>query len=284
MKNKIIKYVLVFLGTLIAAFNFNYILLPNNIVIGGFSGVAQIFNKLLDITPIFTILIITSLNIFIILTKEEKINLVEVIINAYLFPVLILFTGLFEKYIHFNLHDNILLVLISAALTGISSALVFKAGFEVDGSNMGPNRLKLKKHASPGNSVFYTNIIIVLLSGLIFGFRKAIYGFIIIALKSIIIDRLILGISDSKLFLIYTKKIKEMKNMILKEMNTGVTIFNVEGGFSKKKTKMIMCVVNTKDYFAFKNRVLEIDENAFITINDCFEARGGIKKNKLPFN
>ncbi len=286
MKNKIFKFCLVFLGTLIAALNFNLILLPNKIVTGGFSGISQIFYKLFNINPLFTIIIIASLNIFIIILKEKKISLIETLTNAYLFPILIFITSLIIKSfnINININDNVILVLFSAFLSGLSLSLVFKAGYEVDGSNMGPDRLKFRKNVSPGNTIFYTNILIVIISGIVFDFKKAIYGFIIIVLKSLIVDKLILGISDSKLFLIYTKKIKEMKKMILKEMNTGVTIFNVEGGYSKKKTKMIMCVVNTKDYYAFKKRALEIDSEAFITINDCFEAKGGIKKNKLPFN
>ena len=121
-------------------------------------------------------------------------------------------------------------------------------------------------------------------SGIFFGFRNSIYGLVILLIKNYLVERSLLGVSDSKLFFIYTKNIKELKQMIIKEMKTGVTILNVEGGFSNKKTKMIMCVVNTRDYYVFKKKILEIDKNAFIMINDCYETKGGIKKNKLPFN
>lgn len=44
-----------------------------------------------------------------------------------------------------------------------------------------------------------------------------------------------------------------------------------------------MCVVATRDYYMFKQAVLEIDPDAFFVINDCYEVTGGVKRTTLPF-
>ena len=44
-----------------------------------------------------------------------------------------------------------------------------------------------------------------------------------------------------------------------------------------------MCVVSTKDYYLFKETVLEIDPEAFFVINDCYEVSGGVRRRNLPF-
>ena len=66
-------------------------------------------------------------------------------------------------------------------------------------------------------------------------------------------------------------------------MNAGVTTLNIEGGYSCEKDKMLMCVVRTRDYFLFKETILELDPKAFLVINDCYEVMGGVKRASLPF-
>ena len=61
-------------------------------------------------------------------------------------------------------------------------------------------------------------------------------------------------------------------------MKTGVTLLETEGGYSKEKGYMLMCVVPTKDYYLFKEIVLNIDPNAFFVIHDCYEVHGGKRK------
>ena len=283
MKNKYLKFTLFFIGTLIAAINFNLILLPNNIVIGGVSGIAILFHHLLGLHPSLTISLISGVYALHILAVKKEKNIVKVLLSTYLFPILIYLTGFMLKNTELPIKDNIILVIISIILTTISSIFVIKNDYEIDGSNMS-TRLLTEKNISYKDAASVQNVIIVMFSGIFFGFRKSIYGLVILLIKNYLVERSLLGVSDSKLFFIYTKNIKELKQMIIKEMKTGVTILNVEGGFSNKKTKMIMCVVNTRDYYVFKKKILEIDKNAFIMINDCYETKGGIKKNKLPFN
>ena len=42
-----------------------------------------------------------------------------------------------------------------------------------------------------------------------------------------------------------------------------------------------MCVVDNKDYYLFKESVLEIDPKAFFIIDDCYEVTGGFKRERI---
>ena len=44
-----------------------------------------------------------------------------------------------------------------------------------------------------------------------------------------------------------------------------------------------MCVVANTQYYLFKERVLEVDPNAFIVIDKCYEVNGGVKRSSIPF-
>ena len=118
---------------------------------------------------------------------------------------------------------------------------------------------------------------------IVFGANKFIYALIILFLNTTMIDRIIIGVSNSKLFFIYTKEEEKIKSFIMNELKTGVTIFNTKGGYSGEDGHVLMCVVPNKKYYLFKEMVLEIDKNAFFVINDCYEVTGGVGKRNLSF-
>ena len=90
---------------------------------------------------------------------------------------------------------------------------------------------------------------------------------------------LTIGISDTKLFLVTSDNHEMVREYFINELNTGVTILEAKGGFLKKENPVLMVVVPNKDYYLFKERILEIDEDAFITVTDCYEVENG-KRNK----
>ena len=57
----------------------------------------------------------------------------------------------------------------------------------------------------------------------------------------------------------------------MEELHHDLTSFDAEGGFSKKKNKVIMTVINTKDYYKVKEGIKLIDPKAFISITDNYE-------------
>ncbi len=116
-----------------------------------------------------------------------------------------------------------------------------------------------------------------------FGINKFIYSLIILFINTTLIDRILIGISNSKLFFIYTKEDELIKEFIIKELKTGVTILNARGGYTEEKNHVLMCVVANRDYYYFKEMVLKIDPHAFFIINDCYEVTGGVKRHNLPF-
>ena len=95
--------------------------------------------------------------------------------------------------------------------------------------------------------------------------------------SSYIVDRVIIGISDNKVFYIVTKKPLEVRDYVMDKLHYSVTIIKARGGYSNKKEKMLMCVVPTIEYFKLKEIIKEIDKEAFFLIVDTYES--SVKKN-----
>ena len=106
---------------------------------------------------------------------------------------------------------------------------------------------------------------------------------IILYISSLLIDKVMFGVSDSKVFYIYTKKAHLIKKVLLKEFHSGFTILPTKGGYSHQNGMMIMCVLPNREYYRFKKRILELDPKVFFVITECYESQGGFKQKNLPF-
>lgn len=287
VKNKKIlsRSLILILGVFIMALNYNLFVLPNNLVLGGASGLAIIFKNLFSWNPNITIYVINGILIIVSFIFLGKSITSKTLVGSILYPFFIsITTPLATKLLpHFNFDNFLIVILIAGLLSGLSNGLVYKTGFTTGGSDTIMKILSKYFHIPTGKGNFITNIIIIGFGGIIFGVNNVVYAIIILYISSALIDRILIGISDSKMFFIYSKYPDKIKEYILHDISSGVTVFEAEGGFSKEKGKMLMCVVATRDYYEFKEGVLLIDPNAFFVINDCYEVSGGVKRTNLPF-
>ena len=211
-KDFIARYFMLLVSSFIIAINYNVFLLHNDIVAGGLSGIA--------------------------------------IVCALLVPLVIRFTSPLVPYILEYVHfDNIIItLLISGILDGLGYGFLYKYGFSSGGSDI-INAILAKYLKIPtGRANLLTNTLIIGIAAIKLGLTKMIYGIIIIYIGSLLIDRIMIGISDSKLFFVHTTNIDKVKDFIITELNCGVTLLDAKGGYLKDDKEIIMCVVPNKDY------------------------------------
>lgn len=282
-RNLFLRLIITIIGAFLLAINYNLFLEPNNLVIGGLSGLAVLFKKMFSWNATIFIYVATALLIVIGLFLLEKKDIFKGMFVSLLYPFFITFTlplcNIIGKYLEFK--DTVLVALVSSILFGFANGIIYKAGFNTGGSDVLMKIINKYGKIPEGRATFIMNIIIVIAGGFVFNINNVAYSAIILYLSSIIIDKMLIGVSTTKLFYIKTTKIDEVKQFIIKELKTGVTVINVEGGYSSKKGKMLMCVVDNKDYYLFKESVLEIDPKAFFIIDDCYEVTGGFKRERI---
>lgn len=284
-KNFLLRLLIGALAMFLLALNYNIFLLPNNLVIGGTSGLAIIINHFFGFSPSSIILFFNIILIIISYFTLGREQSRRTVIGSLLYPLFVELSLPLSNYlISYTNFDNILLtIIVTGILYGFATGVIYKTGYTTGGADIIMQIVNKYFHIPTGKASLFVNGIIVGVAGLIFGIPKMLYAIIIIVINTILVDKILIGISDSKMFFIYTKKEKEVANFIINEINAGYTILTTEGGYSKTKRKMLMCVVPTRDYFYFKESVLEIDKDAFFVISDCYEVRGGVKRSNLPF-
>ena len=274
-KIKIKELIEFIIGCFFVALAFNLFMSPNNLVAGGVSGFSLILKHFFGLNPSTIISVANILLIilsFVVLGKEKT---KMTIMGSILFPVFVSLTEHLSTYISFKESEMILIAIFGGALQGLGAGLIFRAGYSTGGTDILNMIVSKIFKISLGNSMFFTDGLIILIGAFVFGFNHLMYSLIILYLISTLTDKVVLGISDSKAFYIITNKKKEVKDFVINELKHGVTEFNAVGGYNSENQTVLMSVVPTREYYRLKEGIHKIDRNAFFVVMDSYEVKGG---------
>lgn len=273
-KGRLLRYSQFLLGVLIVAITYNVLVVPCSIVYG-MGGVGIILNKLINVDPSLVILIgdifLLILSYFLLGKEETK----GTIIGSLLYPVFVKLTSGFAELIDLSGMDTLVLVLFGAVITGFGLGLIFKSGFTTGGTDVLNQIVAKYFKTSLGNSMIFTDGLIIVCGLFVFGIDKFMYSLISLYIISIMTDKVVLGISESKAFYIVTENETLVKRFITEQLGHGVTVLQARGGYTGDRKKVIMCIIPTKEYFLVKEGIHEIDPRAFFVVNDAYEVSGG---------
>ena len=273
-KDKFQRSLTFLIGIFIVSITFNIFMIPNDIVYG-VGGIGVIFKKLFNITPSLVILISSILLLilsFVTLGFDKTKNS---IIRSLLFPIFVELTEFIIPYINLGNTEPLLLTIFGAALSGFGYGLIFKSGYTTGGTDILNQIVAKYFKKSIGTSMFFTDGLIIGISLFFFGMQKFMYSVVNIVIISIMTDKVILGVSQSKTFFIITDSETAVKKFIMEYLDRGVTVIEARGGYTGNYQKMIMCTIPTKEYFIFKEGIESIDPNAFFMVTDAYEVSGG---------
>lgn len=268
------RLVIFVFGCFMVAASYNIFLTPNNLIPGGVGGIATILNRLFGFTNSTTIMI---MNIFLLIASflslgKEKTK--ATVLGSILFPLFVKMTENINVWIQFDTSQILLSSICGGIIYGLGVGLIFKAGFTTGGTDILNHIVSKYAKIGIGKSMLFVDGAIVLISGLFFGINSMMYSILILYVISMISDRVLLGISDSKAFFIITDK-EEIKEYLVKVLNCGYIELDAIGGYKNKKQKVLMTVLPTKHYYKLKNGLKKIDPATFYIITDTYEVFGG---------
>ncbi len=274
-KSFLIRIMYLLVGIFIVSIAYNVFIAPNKLVPKGVGGIAVLLNSTLgwnNSTIIFTLNGILLLASLIFLGKDKT---KATLLGSLIYPVFIRATEDINVWLQIDSSQVLLSALFGGVIYGLGTGLIFKAGFTTGGTDIINQIVSKYAKVTIGKSMLVTDGLIVLASGLILGINNMMYSILILYITSLISDRVILGISDSKAFLIITDKEDEVKDFIMNTLNHGVTVYEAKGGYNTEKEKVLMTVLPTKEYYKLKEGIEKIDKDVFYIITDTYEVFGG---------
>ncbi|MDZ7671312.1 MAG: YitT family protein [Halanaerobiales bacterium] len=276
-KNIAINYILVTIGAIFTALSLVLFTVPNKIAAGGVSGVATILYHMFGFNVGIVILIINIPLFFLAVyvlggsigTKTLWGILVMSFSVEFLSPIIEPVT-----------HEVILASIYGGVLGGLGMGLVFRAGGTTGGTDL---IAALTSYFFPrfsiGQGLFLIDGVVIALAGLVFDVELALYAAITIFVSTKLIDIIQEGFNISKSVFIISDKSQIIKNSILTNMGRGVTALKGYGGYSGKEKDVLLVTISRAEITKLKNLIREIDQNAFVVLNEAHEVLGeGFKR------
>lgn len=275
--NSIKKYLKVLTGCTLISTALIIFFLNTNLIPSGILGFCILFNSKTHMNLALTVLLVNIFFFFLGLITIDKRELKKTILPFLAIPFLVYLLSFLSSIININDVEPTLLAIFGGVLMGLGYRIIYKENMFVSPSDI--ILLITREITRTRNYIinYVIDFVWFIIAIAFYGFEGALYSLIAIFIMENLSRRANLGISDSKVFYIITKKDKEVRKYIIDELHYELTMFDVKGGFLQTKNKVLMSVIPTKDYYKLKEGIKYIDPHAFISITDSYEL---IKTNK----
>ncbi len=284
LRDTIIEALVFVLGVFLVAMCCNLFLLPNDFVVGGLTGISVIVNELFGYDPATFIFIFSMLLLFVsyfCLGKEITRNNT---IGSFLYPIMIYVTTPICTVIlsKITLNEFLVKVILAGLLYGLGNGLIYKHNYSTGGGDIIMQLISKYFRVSTARAYLPSRIVIITISGIVFGFETFLYSMIVVLLSDFVVERIVIGVSHSKVFFIYANKINDVKKIVTQEIKSGYTVLDSKKA-KKSHGEILMVVVMNREAHRLKTRIKMVDPEAFFIISDCYEVSGGTLKSSFPF-
>ena len=268
---------MIIVGTGLMSLAINSVFDAAGMVTGGFSGIAIIIkawtkNLIEGGIPLWVTNCVLNLPLFVIAWKVRGFSFIK---RAILGEISLSVWLAIQPVWNLAGNDLLLSALYGGVIQGVGIGLVFLGGGTTGGTDMMAAIIqKFLKHYSIAQIMQVIDAMVVLVGMYVFGVHKALYAIIAVYLVTKVSDGLIEGLKFSKAAYIITGKPKEISDMIINDLDRGVTGINARGMYSGQDKLMLFCVVNKKEIIMLKEKVDKIDPDAFVIVTDAREVHG----------
>ncbi|MER2030464.1 MAG: YitT family protein [Solibacillus sp.] len=264
--------IIVIIGGLIAAYGLEAVLIPNNVSDGGITGISIVISQL---TPVSLGLLIALLNIPFIYLGYKQIGKTFAINSVIGIASLAIGTSLMHHVPTIITGDALLITVVGGIILGIGMGLALRNGGALDGIDMLAVLLSRKLPFGTSDLILFLNFFVFIIVSFVFGFKGALLSAIAYYIASKVILIVEEGLSGSKTYKIITKEPVKMVETIRDRLGRSATFSTVYGAYSHQEFQEITCVINRMEESKIKGIIKEIDPNAFVTVYEVVEVKGG---------
>lgn len=257
-------------GSMLSALAVNGILIPQNFISGGVTGLSLLIHYLFPACPVATLYFFINIPLFILGWLYVSRRFFFYSIAGMLF-----FTAAVSLiHIPIPVHDPLLSALLAGIISGAGSGLMLKSYGSAGGTDILSVILLKRFSIKIGTTVLAFNALLLSAAAIVFTLESALYALIFMFVSSKIIDIVVTGLSQRKAVLIISSQWREISKEIMENIHRGTTIFQGIGGYTGKQENIIYTVVTFREMARLKEIVRRIDPNAFVVITDTLEIIG----------
>ena len=265
------RYGLMTLGAFLMAFSVVVYFNPLELVTGGVTGLAVLFNHLFHV-PMW--LVNASVNIPLFIIGYKVLGKLAFYRTVYATVCLSVFLGVIRP-LPLLTGDVLVDGLCGGVVMGGGLGLIFLQNASSGGADMTAQIINRKvPHISVPKLMAFVDGIIILFGMGVFGLRKGIYALIVLLVMTKVSDYILEGPNHAKLMYIISTEDKAVTEYITGQLGRGVTRVPAKGGYTGSPKQMLLCALSSKEMVNVKRKIYELDDRAICFIGDIREAYG----------
>lgn len=270
MKKRLIDFILVTLGSVIAGIGFNTMFLENHIASGGMVGLSVSFQELFGWEP-SVFLMWTNIPLliacFVFLGRD---NFIKTFYGSWVYPLAIKHTSHLP-----TVTDNPLLAAIfGGIIVGIGLGLVFWGKSSTGGTGILTQILNKYTPLSLAISMAIVDGFSVAMGFTAFDVDTVMHSIIALVVISYVVGIMETGFNSSKNIMVVSDQSEAIRTLITHTMNRGVTQVPILGGISSEQRIMLMTTVTSHELPKMQEAILAIDPTAFIVVMPASQVMG----------
>lgn len=268
------QYGLILISAVIYAIAFNCFFDPNEISMGGFTGIAQIINHYIPVLPVGIMVVVMNIPLFIFGVKYQGFH----VLWSSLFAMVVssVFMDLMPLVITFEpMEDHLVACIFGGALLGLALGMMLWVGATTGGTELAASLLKRKfVHIQIGRICLIIDVIVIILYAAAFrDIKSGLYSVIALFISSVAMDAVIYGRKSSKAAVIICSNGEQILKALL-DAELGVTRIQGTGGYTKGEKDVFICAFKPSRIASIKRIVSENDPTAFVIICDAKDVFG----------
>ena len=279
------EYLLITLGIAMYVLGWTIFLVPNNLVGGGVTGISSILQyatgglikmgyTYFSVNIILLVIALFTLgkgfgvkSVYAIILASVGLNVLQTAIPADIIETLALANG------------KLMCTIMGGIMAGAGIGMTISQGGSTGGTDIIALVVNKYRNVSPGRMILWIDVFIILSSLLVPSYTAegdllpftekittVVYGLILIAICSSVLDLYLSGSRQSVQVFINSKKHAEIADTIVWELHRGVTILNGQGWYTKQPTEVVMVVTRKTDLNLLLRLVKAIDPDAFLSV------------------
>ena len=262
--------VLIAVGSMLCAVGINGILIPQQFLSGGVTGVAIAIRYLVPSLPIAMLYFVLNIPIY-------ALGWMYVGRRFFLYSIagLLIFSGaLTYSNILLPVHDKILSAILAGIIIGVGSGIILRSLGSAGGLDILSIILMKRFSIRLGSSVLAFNALVLGVGAVLFSLEMALYTLVYLYVNSSMINLVVTGLSQRKAVHIISPKWETIAQEINEKIQRGVTIMRGQGGHTSQEHRILYTVITFRELTRLKRLISAVDPNAFVVVTDTLEVMG----------
>ncbi len=268
-----------FLGVISALVALQGFMIPNHFLDGGVTGISILLEEVFHI-PFSASLIIFNLPfLYLGYRKIGKTFSINAFLAIVLLAILMNFIAIPEVT-----NDKVLIAVFGGFLIGLGIGLVIRGGGVIDGLEIIAHYTNKKIGFSTSEIIMCFNTLLFIGAAFEFGVETAMYSILVYYTAMKTSDYVVDGFEEFTALSIISKDCGEIKSIIVNDFGKAITVYKGERGYLPESfheshdCDIVMTIVTRIEIHRIKQRIQEMDPEAFFYVQRIKEVKGGIGK------